>query len=497
MASFTTDFMDYATFFGRTSSNSQPASTANGTRFADANGDGYFFSREGNQLLVAAESIGNVSVTIELNEIDLKGYARLSGPLIVESDLDAALQSKIDNANAGNLTEAEARRIADEEIAKNAINADVVARKTVRFARPSQGEDIQINAALGFQIGTTNFVLGQITQDDDGAIIFAINNVGTRDQLRNYEIRVGDTTYDFSAMSYVAGSGANDGSSPDSYATGNGQPALSTTADTTLEILRPITANSYLPLEGIAGYAMIKTASGRHWAQVGTGGLEGRAVTSGKLAENAVENSNILDEAVSAAKIHTSASGSVDATSLDDGLGIITSAGSWTTRRYPVAHVTELISANLSGVSVPISSGDHRQQLRLISPNFDLDDANKQTGLVAVETRFTLSGRSSNSIGFDNSLSPQTTVRIGDFVSMSDLRGTTAYTTARAEGEIVASQDIFLGTTVLGTIRLFFAKETSTNFLGLYLDYVGASGQSHTYAIACRVLADYIPAGSA
>ena len=196
------------------------------------------------------------------------------------------------------------------------------------------------------------------------------------------------------------------------------------------------------------------------------------------------------------AGLHPSSAGSVDASRADDGLGLITTSGGWTTRRYPVAHVTELISANLSGVSVPVSSADHRQQLRLISPNFDLDDANKQSGLVAVETRFTLSGRSSNSIGFDTSLSPQTTIRIGDFVSMADLRATTAYTTARAEGEIVAAQDIFIGSTPLGTIRLFFAKETGTNLLGLYLDYVGASGQSHTYAIACRVLADYIPAGS-
>ena len=314
--------------------------------------------------------------------------------------------------------------------------------------------------------------------------------------MRNYEIRIGDTTLDFSAMSYEAGSGANDGSNPDSYVSGGGN-SVSTTTDTTIEIVRPITENSYLPLEGQENYAMLKTVNGRHWAQVVADTIASNAVTAPKLADDSVTNRTILDEAVGSSKIHGQSPGSISATSLDDGLGIITSAGGWTTRRYPVAHVTELISANLSGVSVPVSSADHRQQLRLISPNFDLDDANKQTGLVAVETRFTLSGRSSNSIGFDTSLSPQTTIRIGDFVSMADLRATTAYTTARAEGEIVASQDIFIGTTPLGTIRLFFAKETSTNFLGLYLDYVGASGQSHTYAIACRVLADYIPAGSA
>ena len=355
VASFTTDFIDYATFFGKTSSNSQPASTANGTRFADANGDGYFFSREGNQLLVAAESIGNVSVTIELNEIDLKGYARLSGPLIVESDLDAALQSKIDNANAGNLTEAEARRIADEEIAKNAINADVIARKTVRFARPSQGEDIQINAALGFQIGTTNFVLGQITQDDDGAIIFAINNVGTRDQLRNYEIRVGDTTYDFSALSYVAGSGANDGSSPDSYATGNGQPTLSTTADTTLEILRPITANSYLPLEGVTNYAILKTANGRHWAQVVADTIASNAVTAPKLADDSVTNRTILANAVSPDKIHPR--GRIpDATSLDAGRVPRTTAQS----TYETVPVDNSFLKRWVGTSAQLPAADQR-----------------------------------------------------------------------------------------------------------------------------------------
>ena len=503
-ATFTTPWVSYGLVFHRkTSSNGQPASSSNGTRFADGPNDNvYFFSRQGNLLLAASENIGDYSVSPQFSEIDLKPYARLSGPAIAESDLDSDLQSKIDNANASSVTEAEARRIADEEIAKASPNADVIARKTVRFARPSQGEDIQINAALGFQIGTTNFTLGQITQDDDGAIIFAVNNVGTRDALRGYEVRVGDTTYDFSAMSYVAGSGANDGSSPDSYATGNGQPALSTTADTVLEILRPITANSYLPLEGVTNYAMLKTANGRHWAQVVADTIASNAVTAPKLADDSVTNRTILDEAVGSSKIHGQSPGSISATSLDDNRVPVSASGGWTTRPLPGSfHITQLIDASGPGISVPLSGSSHRTALQLLRPTsatfFVLTDTANQTGLIAAEVSWAISQRSSNSIGFDQSASPATTVRFSGFIPVGDLRSANAYSaSSTAEGVELDGVDISLGTTVLGRVTFWFAKNASDQ-LGIYADYVGRNaGTNYTFALGNSVVGEYIPSGS-
>ena len=354
VASFTTDFIDYATFFGKTSSNSQPASTANGTRFVDANNDGYFFSREGNQLLAAAESIGNVSVTIELNEIDLKGFARLSGPLITEADLSQAIRTKLDEAHDSGLNTAQVTALITRLIAENQINADEVARKPVRFARPSQGEDITVSANISWQIGQTNYTVGRITLDDRGQFIIGVNNVGTQDALRNYEIRIGDTTLDFSAMNYEAGSGANDGSNPDSYVSGGGN-SVSTTADTVIEIVRPITANSYLPLEGVTDYPMTKTATGRHWAQLKTAGIADAAVTAPKLADDSVTNRTILANAVSPDKIHPR--GRIpDATSLDAGRVPRTTAQS----TYETVPVDNSFLKRWVGTSAQLPAADQR-----------------------------------------------------------------------------------------------------------------------------------------
>lgn len=334
---FTTPYTSYADFLATASSNGQPASTANGLRFADAaNDNAYWFSHQGSQLLVASENVGDYSVTPQFSEIDLKPYARLSGPLITENDLAQAIRDKLDEAHDSGLTTEQVTALITKLIAENQINADEVARKPVRFARASLGEDIEINAALGFQIGSTNFTLGQISQDDEGSITFGINNVGTRDQLRNYEIRlVGIGTYDFSAMDYSRGSGANDGTSPDGYSTPNGQTTLPTNADTVVEILRPITANSYLPLAGVEFYVMVKTADGRHWAKVTGAGIEDATIEGRHYAPNSVDNGAVAPAAVGHAELQANVRSPVG-TSVDDGTMIHYQSGVQATRPKPV-----------------------------------------------------------------------------------------------------------------------------------------------------------------
>ena len=107
-ATFTTPWVSYADFRSRTSSNGQPASASNGTRFADGPNDNvYFFSRQGNLLLAASENIGDYSVSPQFSEIDLKPYARLSGPLITEADLSQAIRTKLDEAHDSGLNTAQ------------------------------------------------------------------------------------------------------------------------------------------------------------------------------------------------------------------------------------------------------------------------------------------------------------------------------------------------------------------------------------------------------
>ena len=176
----------------------------------------------------------------------------------------------------------------------------------------------------------------------------------------------------------------------------------------------------------------------------------------------------------------------------DDGK-VATAAGGgvvWQRPRSP--HVTELIDGAGPGISVPLSSADHRTALSLFSPAFDLDDADKRSGLIAVEVTFTLSGRSSNSIGFDQSLSPAVVQRLTGFVSASDLRSAAAWSSSRAEGEEVDGIDISLGSTKLGNVALWLGKNAESE-AGVYGEYVGASGQNQTFAIGARVFAEFIP----
>ena len=333
--------------YAKQASNAAQASDANGIRWTDSNNDAYTVSRLGGRgVLFAPPSPGDWTLTVTLDRIEIQ-----------ENQLSQAVRTKLD-AVAVPFTEADARRIADEEIAKNLKNVDVVARKTVRFARPSVGEDIQINAALGFQISSTNFTLGQISQDDEGSITFGINNVGTRDQLLGYEVKVGDETYDFSTMQYSRGSGANDGSSPDGYSTPNGQPTLSTTADTTIEIVEPIGKENYVPGTGVAGYPLVKNAGDSvqsTFQQLRTVGYAGRSVTSAVLAENAVENDNILANAVSPDKIHPRGR-LPDATSLDAGRVPRTTA----TSSYETVPVDNSFLKRWVGTSAQLPAADQR-----------------------------------------------------------------------------------------------------------------------------------------
>ena len=203
------------------------------------------------------------------------------------------------------------------------------------------------------------------------------------------------------------------------------------------------------------------------------------------------------------AGIHGQSPGSISATAADDGQVPVTASGGWRLTRLPRGfHTTELIEASGPGVAVPLSGSNHRTALQILRPTattyFTLTDTDKQTGLVAASCTFTLSGRSSNSIGWDQSLTPPVSVVLTGFIPVGDLRSSTAYTAdGNAKGVVLDGEDISLGTTVLGRAELWFAKNANDR-LGIYVEYTGRNaGTSYSYSIASRVVSEYIPAGTA
>ena len=175
-------------------------------------------------------------------------------------------------------------------------------------------------------------------------------------------------------------------------------------------------------------------------------------------------------------------------------------AADWATQGNPAPYtsfaLTELIDGPAgNGISIVNSSASPSGNFVLFRPDgptstFDLDDDANQVGVVNIETTLTFGTRGSNSIGFTTqqpvaSLSTRDT----DFVFARNLRALSAWTQSAKVGVEVMATPVDLGTTKLGDISIYLAKN-SDNELGWYWAYTGASG-SYNFAVSITMNADF------
>ncbi len=140
-----------------------------------------------------------------------------------------------------------------------------------------------------------------------------------------------------------------------------------------------------------------------------------------------------------------------------------------------------------SGTGLTITSSS--QDKRLANPidfdtAFDLDDADKQSGILQVEATVQLVNRSNNAIGFNSGATSSNAVirsQIEGFKFVSALRAATAYS-ATENGLLVGSLDVYKGSVTLGELELYLTRG-SDNTTGYWFIWEGATG-SDTFSIS-------------
>ena len=139
------------------------------------------------------------------------------------------------------------------------------------------------------------------------------------------------------------------------------------------------------------------------------------------------------------------------------------------------------------GLYIPSLTGGARSTFTLFSPTFDADDAANQHGIAIGRVLLTLSGRSSESTGFN--LEHDRAYRFGGYVSYHDMQNSSVFnsaaalTTAGAAGGVALdSRDYYDATTLAGTVTVYLAKNAANQW-GYYYEYIprsGYSGSGHT-----------------
>ena len=124
------------------------------------------------------------------------------------------------------------------------------------------------------------------------------------------------------------------------------------------------------------------------------------------------------------------------------------------------------------------NSASVRGNFTAFSPDFDLNDADNMHGLIEFDALLSLPTRSSESIGFDGSASPATTVRLQGFVRASRLRAANAYANNENNGIKTGQSDVFLGANdTLGRVEAWVAWKlvNGKKLTGYYLYYSGGA----------------------
>ena len=142
-----------------------------------------------------------------------------------------------------------------------------------------------------------------------------------------------------------------------------------------------------------------------------------------------------------------------------------------------------------SGSGTGLTITNSSQDKRLANPidfntAFDLDDADKQSGILQVEATVQLVNRSNNAIGFNSGATSSNAVirsQIEGFKFVSALRAATAYS-ATENGLLVGSLDVYKGSVTLGELELYLTRG-SDNTTGYWFIWEGATG-SDTFSIS-------------
>ena len=125
------------------------------------------------------------------------------------------------------------------------------------------------------------------------------------------------------------------------------------------------------------------------------------------------------------------------------------------------------------------------------TPAFSLTGDNAR-GIIEVDVELTLNSRSSNSFGFDETLTPAATVRFSGFAFASRLRAAPVYSASADNGVLIGSAVIYFGSgTTLGTVS-FRLGRNAQNQVGYFMTYVGASS-NQSFSISNNIEAAFLP----
>ena len=151
--------------------------------------------------------------------------------------------------------------------------------------------------------------------------------------------------------------------------------------------------------------------------------------------------------------------------------------------------VIKMASGAGTGITVTNSSADTRLSNAVgFSPAFDLDDSDKQSGIIQVEADIRLITRSSNDIGFNAGASASSAVvetSIEGFRFASAVRASEAYS-ATENGVLVGSVDVYKGSSTLGELNLYLTRDAN-NVAGYWFVWEGSTGSS-SFAVSVREL---------
>ena len=142
-------------------------------------------------------------------------------------------------------------------------------------------------------------------------------------------------------------------------------------------------------------------------------------------------------------------------------------------------------SGSGTGLTITSSGADKRLAAPVgFDTAFDLDDTDKQSGILQVEATVQLVSRSDNTIGFNSGATSANAVLVSSvegFKFVSALRASTAYS-ATENGLLVGSLDVYKGSATIGELELYLARD-SNNVAGYWFIWEGASG-SDTFSVS-------------
>ena len=156
----------------------------------------------------------------------------------------------------------------------------------------------------------------------------------------------------------------------------------------------------------------------------------------------------------------------------------------------------EILATNQTGPGLSLSGSVTRYSAVLISPTFDLDDANNSHGVL--ETEVTMSLVEGTIVGTNVAFSPATsqdeaqdnrTARVNDFARASTLRFTTVSTGADRNGVLIGRQNVYSSGNVVWTLDFYHFRD-SQNRVGVMMVAEQVAGTT-SFSIASTFSAEF------